>query len=134
MSANNSVHLFGRLTRDPDFTRNTEDEKRNRVEFTVAVDRRTKDTQDADFVNCVAFGFMAEKIYNYFSKGRGIIVNGHLRIESYTDKEGIKRKSTQVIVEDWSFDSARKGDAAPAPTPGEALPAGLEEAAEDIPF
>lgn len=134
MSANNNCQFYGRMTRDPELFRDT-DEKRTRVKFTIAVDRRNKAKADADFIDCVAFGKNAELISEYFAKGRGIIVNGPLQIDSYTDRDGVKRKSTQVIVDSWAFDGSRRADQAPTqPTPAEPIPDNFTAAEEDIPF
>lgn len=109
----NIVILQGRLTKDPE-ARFTQSGK-SVVTFSLAVDRPfTKDgNREADFINCVAFGKTGELIGNYLSKGRRLLVEGRLQIRPYTDKNGDKRTSTEVIVNSMDFvDSKGKTDKA----------------------
>lgn len=106
----NKVILIGRLTRDPElrFVPNTGNAV---VRFILAVNRRKqKDKeQEADFINCVAFGKTAETIAQYLLKGNQIAVEGNIRTGSY-DKEGIKRYTTDVIIERFNFIGNNKSD------------------------
>lgn len=106
----NKVILIGRLTRDPElrFAPNTGNAV---VRFTLAVNRRKqKDKeQEADFINCVAFGKTAETIAQYLLKGNQIAVEGNIRTGSY-DKEGIKRYTTDVIIKRFNFIGNNKSD------------------------
>lgn len=106
----NKVILIGRLTRDPElrFAPNTGNAV---VRFTLAVNRRKqKDKeQEADFINCVAFGKTAETIAQYLLKGNQIAVEGNIRTGSY-DKDGIKRYTTDVIIERFNFIGNNKSD------------------------
>lgn len=99
----NKVILIGRLTRDPElrFAPNTGNAV---VRFTLAVNRRKQKDKDqeADFINCVAFGKTAETIAQYLLKGNQIAVEGNIRTGSY-DKDGIKRYTTDVIIERFNF-------------------------------
>ena len=98
----NTVTLMGRLTKDPD-TRYTAGEKAMAVSrFALAVDRRTKD-KETDFINCVAFGKIAETIEKYVSKGMKILLQGRIQTGSYTNREGKKVYTTDVVVTDFEF-------------------------------
>ena len=77
--------------------------------FTVAVDRRTKDGQTADFPSCVAFGKTAEFIAKYFHKGMKIALDGHLQTGSY-EKDGKKYYTTDVVVENAEFAESKKSE------------------------
>jgi len=99
----NSVQLTGRFTRDPD-VRYT-DGGSTIARFTVACDRRFKqqDGQQADFISCVAFGKTAEFIEKYFTKCMKIELNGHIQTGNYTNNDGAKVYTTDVIAENVSF-------------------------------
>lgn len=99
----NTVNLVGRLTRDPE-VRYT-DGGSSIARFSLAVDRRfKKDRQpDADFPNCVAFGKTAEFIEKYFRQGQRMGAVGRIQTGSYTNKDGIKVYTTDVIVENVEF-------------------------------
>ena len=105
----NSVILMGRLARDPEL-RHTQSGLPV-VSFTVAVDRRfNKETNErqADFIDCVAWRGTAEFISKYFSKGSMIAVQGHLQVREWQDKEGNRRWSTEVIVENAHFTGSKQ--------------------------
>ena len=104
----NRVILLGRMARDPEirFTQGVEPLAVCRV--AVAVDRpfsrnRQEGEPTADFINCVCFGKRGESIGQYFRKGNKIAVTGRMQVSSYTDQQGNKRYSTDVIVEDFEF-------------------------------
>ena len=99
----NSVQLTGRFTRDPD-VRYT-DGGSTIARFTVACDRRFKqqDGQQADFISCVAFGKTAEFIEKYFTKCMKIELNGQIQTGNYTNNDGAKVYTTDVIAENVSF-------------------------------
>lgn len=96
---NHTIH--GRLVRDPELTPRKNSDSSDRVNFTVAVDRRFGD--ETDFIDCVAFGKTAELIDKWMSKGREIIAWGEGHIHSYTDKNGVKRKSYSISVDGFDF-------------------------------
>ena len=104
----NNVCLVGRLTRDPE-TRITPNGLAV-TRFSVAVDRRFKrdGEQTADFINCVSFGKTAEFIEKYFSKGQRIGLTGRIQTGSYTNKEGKKIYTTDVIAENVEFVESKK--------------------------
>ena len=99
----NSVQLVGRLTREPD-VRYT-DGGSTVARFTVAVDRRFKreGEDSADFVSCVAWGKTAEFLEKYFRKGQRIGLNGRIKTVSYTNQEGTKVYTTDVVAENVEF-------------------------------
>lgn len=101
----NKVILIGRLTRDPE-TRVTSGEKVTTItRYSLAVDRKFKrdGDQSADFISCVVFGKSAEFAEKYFHKGIKIAVTGRIQTGSYTNKEGQKVYTTDVIVEEQEF-------------------------------
>ena len=86
----NKVELMGRLTRDPEITYGGENNQTIICRFTVAVNRRGKDSE-ADFINCIAFGKTAEFIGKYFNKGSQLALVGRIQVSQYQDKEGNKK-------------------------------------------
>lgn len=106
----NKAILMGRLTRDPE-TRNTNGLAITR--YTLAVDRRYKDENGetgADFLNIVAFGKAAEFADKYFRKGTKVLVNGRIQTGSYTNKDGNKVYTTDIVVEDQEFAESKRDD------------------------
>lgn len=101
----NKAILMGRLTRDPDI-RYTNGEKPVCVaRYTLAVDRRFKrdGEQQADFIPCIAFGRQGEFAQKYFQKGTKIVISGRIQTGSYTNRDGVKVYTTDVIVEEQDF-------------------------------
>ncbi len=108
----NSVQLLGRLVRDPE-VRYTQGENATSVaRFTVACNRKYKKNseQEADFISCVAFGKTAEFIERYFNKGSSIALNGRIQTGSYTNKDGSKVYTTDVVVESLEFVGKKSDD------------------------
>lgn len=107
----NKVILVGRLTRDPE-TRQAGETTVTR--FSLAVDRRFKQDggQAADFPSCVAFGKTAEFISKYFHKGMKIALEGRIQTGDYTDKDGVKHYTTDVIAEAVEFAESKKAEGA----------------------
>lgn len=105
----NTCVFMGRFVRDPE-TRQASNG--NAVcNFTLAVDRDFKDAdgnRGTDFIDFVAFRRTAEFVSKYFSKGRMAAVEGRLQIESYTDKEGIKRRSAKILVDKIHFADSKR--------------------------
>ena len=101
----NKVILMGRLTADPNFSQTQSATAYCR--FTVAVDRKFADKttgkRQADFIRCVAWRQTAEFVSKYFSKGKMIIVEGSLRNDDYTDNNGVKHYSYNVVADNVSF-------------------------------
>ena len=122
----NHITIMGRLVRDPELRRTGSGVAV--ASFRVAVDRdfvsREGGERKADFIDCVAWRQTGEFISKYFAKGRMIVVDGRLEMRDWTDKDGNKRTSAEVVVANAYFgDSKREGDsgsysAAPAPSYG----------------
>ena len=147
----NKVILMGRLTRDPEVRYSQGATATAIARFSIAVDRRFKrdGEPDADFINCVAFGRTGEFIERYGHKGTKFVVEGRIQTGSYTNKDGQKVYTTDVVVEDQEFaESKATSDAnmgnfrASAPTPAPApvsdagdgfmnIPDGIDE---ELPF
>ena len=109
----NHITIMGRLTRDPELRRTGSGIAV--ASFTVAVDRdfggRDGGEKETDFIDCVAWRQTGEFVSKYFTKGRMIVVSGRLQIRSWTDKDGNKRRTAEVVADNCYFgDSKRDGD------------------------
>ena len=107
----NKVILMGRLTRDPEVRYSQGENSTAIARYTLAVDRRFRRNNDgeqtADFIGCVAFGRSAEFAEKYFRQGLRISVSGRIQTGSYTNKDGIKVYTTEVVVEEQEFAESR---------------------------
>lgn len=107
----NKVILMGRLTRDPE-VRYSQGEKQTAVaRYTLAVDRRIArrdGEQTADFINCISFGKPAEFAEKYFRQGMRVTVCGRIQTGSYTNRDGKKIYTTDVVVEEQEFAESKK--------------------------
>ena len=127
----NKVILMGRLTRDPEVRYSQGESSTAIARYTLAVDRRFRRNgdgeQNADFIGCVAFGRSAEFAEKYFRQGLKVIVTGRIQTGSYTNKDGQKVYTTDVVVEDQEFAESKassdsyaashpRTEAAPAPS------------------
>lgn len=102
----NKCSLVGRLCQDPDTRYTTGENATCIARFTIAVNRRSKNSEgsyDADFIRCVAFGKNGEFIEKYFKKGMAIGLTGRIQTGSYTNKDGQKIYTTDVVVEEAEF-------------------------------
>lgn len=102
----NKVILEGRITRDLELKYSTGNSSKAILRFSIAVNRRYKNVEgkyDADFISCVAFDKTAEFIAKYFHKGDPILITGHIQTGEYTDRDGNKKYTTDVIIEDTEF-------------------------------
>ncbi len=101
----NKVILMGRLTRDPEVKYSQGDNATAIARFTLAVERRIKRDNEAsaDFINCVSFGRSAEFAEKYFRKGTKIVICGRIQTESYTNKDGQKVYTTDIVIEEQDF-------------------------------
>ena len=125
----NRHDIHGRLVRDPELTPRKNSEAKDRVNFTVAVDRRYGD--ETDFFDCVLFGGGAAVIEKYFHKGSEIVLSGEGQIRSYEDKNGVKRKAYSIVVSDFDF-CGSKGEGGAAK--GKDITDSFEEQEASIPF
>ena len=145
----NKVILMGRLTRDPDIRYSQGENSLAIARFTLAVDRRFKregsNDQTADFISCVAFGKTAEFCERYTHQGTKLVVDGRIQTGSYTNKDGVKVYTTEVVVENTEFaeskNSSSEGNYVPSARPepinaaGDGfmnIPDGVED--EGLPF
>ena len=127
----NRIILMGRLTRDPEL-RQTQSGA-SVANFSLAVDRDFKDKQTGekttDFIDIVAWRNTAEFVSKYFTKGRMAVVSGRLQIRNWTDKEGNKRRSAEVVADNVYFGDSKRdaagdnGGYSPAPSYGYSAPA-----------
>lgn len=147
----NKVILMGRLTRDPEVRYSQGERSMAIARYSLAVDRRGSKNSDgqqtADFINCIAFDKRGEFAEKYFRKGQRVLVSGRIQTGSYTNRDGQKVYTTDVVVEDQEFADSKSGDgnggngggraAASAPSPiGDGfmnIPDGLEEL-DGLPF
>lgn len=106
----NKVILMGRLTRDPEVRYSQGEKTTAYARYTLAVDRRRrKDGEvEADFIRCVAFGKNAEFAEEYLHKGLKIAVTGRIQTGSYTNQDGVKKYTTDVVVEDHEFAEGKR--------------------------
>ncbi|MBQ5867651.1 MAG: single-stranded DNA-binding protein [Oscillospiraceae bacterium] len=107
----NTITIMGRLTRDPELRRTGSGIAV--ASFTVAVDRdRAPEGQEkeTDFIDCVAWRGTAEFVEKYFKKGRMIVVSGRLQIRGWTDKEGNKRRSAEIVADNVYFGDSKKDE------------------------
>ncbi len=139
----NKVILMGRLTRDPEVRYSQNENSLAIARYTMAVDRRFKrdNEQSADFISCVAFGKTAEFVERYLKQGTKICVTGRIQTGSYTNKDGVKVYTTEVVVEEVEFaESKNSNDSfqSDRPSPNAAagdgfmsIPEGIED---ELPF
>ena len=143
----NKVILMGRLTRDPEVRYSQGEQATAIARYTLAVDRRFKrdGDQTADFIGCVAFGKLGEFAEKYLRKGTKVVVTGRIQTGSYTNKDGQKVYTTDVVVEECEFAESKNaaGDnsgftPSDRPSPSSAagdgfmnIPDGLDE---ELPF
>ena len=141
---------MGRLTRDPEIRYSSGENQTAVARYTLAVDRRFRrqgDEQTADFINCVVFGRGAEFAENYLHQGTKIVAVGRIQTGSYTNKDGHKVYTTEVVIEEQEFaeskaaaaqsensGSSTKNTPRPASDPGDGfmdIPDAIEE---ELPF
>lgn len=138
----NKVILVGRLTRDPEVRYSQGENTMAIARYTIAVNRRFKREGDpeADFIRCVVFGRAAEFAEKYFLQGLRIAISGRIQTGSYTNKEGIKVYTTEVVVEEQEFAESmaeREHTQTPASAPESSgdgfmnIPEGIDE---ELPF
>lgn len=127
----NKVILMGRFTRDPEVKYT--DGGATIARFSLAVDRRFKKDgdQEADFINCVSFGKTAEFVEKYFHKGGKAVVEGRIQTGSYTNNDGQKVYTTDVIVEQIEFAESKASASAPANEGFTKIPDNIDE---ELPF
>ena len=105
--------ITGNLTRDPELR--TTPNGASVCSFSVAVNRVYKDSngeqkEDVSFIDCSAWGRLAEMINQYAKKGTGVLVSGRLDQRSFEGKDGVRRSRTEIVVEDFNFTGGPRGD------------------------
>ena len=122
----NRIIVMGRMTRDPELRRTNSGTAV--ASFTVAVDRDFKSLsgdKETDFIDVVAWRNTAEFVSKYFSKGRMAVVEGRLQLRDWTDKEGNKRRTAEIVADSVYFgDSKRDGGDAPTQSEPQSKPQG----------
>ena len=116
----NKVILMGRLTRDPEVRYGQGPDTSTYARYTLAVDRRWQNDGNrptADFIGCIAFGKAAEFAEKYLRQGMKIVVTGRIQTGSYTNREGQKVYTTDVVVEDQEFAESKSSSEARQSTP-----------------
>lgn len=121
----NKVVLMGRVCADPDVRYSNE---MAIARYTLAVDRRGKE-KETDFINIVAFGKSGEFAEKYLHKGTKLVVSGRIQTGSFTNKEGKKVYTTEVVAEDQEFAESKKAESEPQDFAN--IPEGLES---ELPF
>ena len=146
----NKVILMGRLTRDPDIRYSQGENAMAVARYTLAVDRRGRkdgsSEQTADFISCVSFGKIAEFAERYLRQGTKMLVTGRIQTGSYTNRDGVKVYTTDIVVEEQEFAESKAASgssntsyqASPAPSPSADIgdgfmniPDGIDE---ELPF
>lgn len=139
----NRVILMGRLTKDPEVRYSQGQNSMAIARYTLAVDRKFKDANGntgADFISCVAFGKAGEFAEKYFKKGTKIAIEGRLQSGSYTDKNGNKVYTTDVVIESQEFAESKNSGGSSQPDPAEGysdgdgfmnIPDGIDD---EVPF
>lgn len=133
----NKVFLMGRLTRNPEIRYSAGENPVAVARYTIAVERRIKRNGEAtsDFIGCVAFGKAAEFAEKYLIKGTKIIVTGRIQTGNYTNKEGQKIYTTDVIVEEQEFAESKKKEVSQEGQPlGDGFMSISDEVGEELPF
>ena len=134
----NNVVLMGRLTRDPMIS--VSNTGTNIARYTLAVDRRFKQEgqPDADFISCVAFGKSAEFADKYLKQGTKICVSGRLQTGNYTNKDGVKVYTTDVIIDNQEFAESKKASEGSTNSAPKSTDSGFvnvpDGATEELPF
>ena len=105
----NQIVLMGRLTKDPEL-RMTQNQKPV-ASFTLAVDRdySAGGERETDFISCIAWGRTADFVHQYFGKGQMTVVTGRLQLREWTDRDGNKRTSAEVVADRIYFGESRRG-------------------------
>ena len=121
----NKVILMGRLTRDPEVRYSQGENATAVARYSLAVNRRFKRAgePEADFFNCVAFGKQAEFVERYLRQGTKMVVCGRLQTGSYTNKDGVKVNTVDIVVEEQDFAESKSNSAAPSSNNYQASPA-----------
>lgn len=133
----NKVILCGRLTADPDVRYSQGENSTAVAKYSLAIDRKYSkgDERQTDFINCVAFGKSGEFAEKYLKKGMKILVVGRIQTGSYTNKDGQKVYTTDVVVEEHEFVESKQTAAPAEPvSPADDQFMKFDESSTDLPF
>lgn len=137
----NKVILIGRLTRDPEVRYSQGENQTAVARYTLAIDRKFKkdNEQTADFIPCIAFGKAGEFVEKYFRKGMKVSVVGRIQTGSYTNKDGVKVYTTDVVVEEQEFAESKNSNQQsntnqPPMRPSEEFMNIPDDIADELPF
>ena len=124
----NKVILMGRLTRDPEVRYSAGENSLAIARFSIAVDRRRRgqDGAEADFFNCTAFGKQGEFVEKYLKKGTKVVLSGRIQNDNYTNRDGQKVTSVQIIAEEIEFAESKNASG------GSARPEAQERASAPV--
>ena len=125
----NNVQLLGRLTKDVEL-RVSKNTKKNFAYFTLAV----QNGEDVNFIDCIAFDKLAETIEKYVKKGNRLLVEGSINVSTYEDKDGNKRKSTNVFVSRITFIESFSKEDEEKPSKAKKASKKDEDVEDDLPF
>lgn len=125
----NHINLMGRLTKDVELRRTGSGVAV--ASFTIAVDRDFSKDKETDFIDIVAWKNTAEFANNYLSKGRMVVISGRLQIRSWTDKDGNKRKTAEVVADNIYFADSKKDSSPSAPSGNYPV---MKDDDDDLPF
>ena len=129
----NHIVIMGRMTRDPELRRTQSGTAV--TSFTLAADRDFKGQngeKETDFIDCVAWRNTAEFAAKYFTKGRMAVVEGRLQMRDWTDKEGNKRRSAEVVADNVYFGDSKRDDATTYNAPAYSAPSAPVDAHADF--
>ena len=131
----NRIIVMGRLTADPELRRTGTGIAV--TSFTVAVDRdysgKDGGEKETDFIDCVAWRNTGEFVEKYFTKGRMAVVSGRLQVRSYTDKDGNKRRTAEIIADSVYFGDSKNSNTGGVPTPAQSF-APYDVSDSELPF
>lgn len=115
----NKIILMGRLTKDPEVRYSQGEKPMAIARYTLAVERKFKRDGEptADFINCIAFGKNGEFAEKYLHKGIKILVEGRIQTGNYTNKDGVKVYTTDVVVESFEFAESKNANQSERPQP-----------------
>ena len=131
----NKIILMGRLTRDPELRRTQSGTAV--ASFTLAVDRDYKPQdgeRETDFIDIVAWRGTGEFVSKYFTKGRMAVVEGRLQVRDWKDKDGAKRRSTEVIADNVYFGDSKRSESGTQEAPAGEFQELPEEEKGELPF
>ena len=131
----NNITLIGRLTRDPEVRYSTGENSTCIARFSIAVQRKFKNAEgnyEADFPNIIAFGKQSEFIEKYFHKGDMIGIRGRIQTGSYTNKDGVKVYTTDVVAEDVEFVGSKNDNSTTPANPSKPVDDGFINVPEGI--